>query len=299
MPQITVHPTLTFLKMLEYYKGPTLPRQTLEAAIANPDRAIPELLTVLEYTASHPDAVLDDPQYMAHMYTLYLLAQFREERAYPLFIKLFSIPGDEVFELTGNIITEDLPRMLAAICGGDIEPIKALAENIQVDEFVRSAALRSLVVLVAQGVKSREEILAYFKAQLHQNTRHKDEFICASLINESNDLYPDLVYAEIKRAFKEKLVDEMVINLKIVNETIKNGLAAAMKTLQADRQNQPITNTIAEMETWSSFRRVETSKLLRRDSGQLVRKGSKIGRNDPCPCGSGLKYKRCCGKASA
>ncbi|MBN2570249.1 MAG: SEC-C domain-containing protein, partial [Deltaproteobacteria bacterium] len=21
----------------------------------------------------------------------------------------------------------------------------------------------------------------------------------------------------------------------------------------------------------------------------------KIGRNDPCPCGSGLKYKKCCG----
>ena len=28
----------------------------------------------------------------------------------------------------------------------------------------------------------------------------------------------------------------------------------------------------------------------------VVRKGEKIGRNDPCPCGSGLKYKKCCGK---
>jgi hypothetical protein len=26
---------------------------------------------------------------------------------------------------------------------------------------------------------------------------------------------------------------------------------------------------------------------------------SKIGRNDPCPCGSGLKYKRCCGANQA
>jgi hypothetical protein len=26
----------------------------------------------------------------------------------------------------------------------------------------------------------------------------------------------------------------------------------------------------------------------------IVRPGSKIGRNDPCPCGSGLKYKKCC-----
>lgn len=27
-----------------------------------------------------------------------------------------------------------------------------------------------------------------------------------------------------------------------------------------------------------------------------VRPGAKIGRNDPCPCGSGLKYKKCCFK---
>lgn len=28
---------------------------------------------------------------------------------------------------------------------------------------------------------------------------------------------------------------------------------------------------------------------------QVIRKGAKIGRNDPCPCGSGKKYKKCCG----
>ena len=28
---------------------------------------------------------------------------------------------------------------------------------------------------------------------------------------------------------------------------------------------------------------------------QIVRSGDKIGRNDPCPCGSGKKYKKCCG----
>ena len=28
----------------------------------------------------------------------------------------------------------------------------------------------------------------------------------------------------------------------------------------------------------------------------IVREGAKIGRNDPCPCGSGKKYKKCCGK---
>jgi preprotein translocase subunit SecA len=33
--------------------------------------------------------------------------------------------------------------------------------------------------------------------------------------------------------------------------------------------------------------------------GTLKRAQPKVGRNDPCPCGSGKKYKQCCGKAAA
>ena len=35
---------------------------------------------------------------------------------------------------------------------------------------------------------------------------------------------------------------------------------------------------------------------LARREGPLRREGPKIGRNDPCPCGSGRKYKQCCGR---
>ena len=31
----------------------------------------------------------------------------------------------------------------------------------------------------------------------------------------------------------------------------------------------------------------------------FVRSGRKVGRNEPCPCGSGKKYKHCCGRTSA
>ena len=30
----------------------------------------------------------------------------------------------------------------------------------------------------------------------------------------------------------------------------------------------------------------------------IKNEGPKVGRNDPCPCGSGKKYKKCCGKAA-
>lgn len=39
----------------------------------------------------------------------------------------------------------------------------------------------------------------------------------------------------------------------------------------------------------------ETIKKEYRES-KIVRNENKIGRNDPCPCGSGKKYKKCCGR---
>jgi preprotein translocase subunit SecA len=40
----------------------------------------------------------------------------------------------------------------------------------------------------------------------------------------------------------------------------------------------------------------ETALLAGEGKQTPIRKGAKIGRNDPCPCGSGKKYKHCCGK---
>lgn len=31
----------------------------------------------------------------------------------------------------------------------------------------------------------------------------------------------------------------------------------------------------------------------------FVREAPKVGRNDPCPCGSGKKFKKCCGRPGA
>jgi preprotein translocase subunit SecA len=41
----------------------------------------------------------------------------------------------------------------------------------------------------------------------------------------------------------------------------------------------------------------ESESVSQRDNVKpVVREGPKVGRNDQCPCGSGKKYKHCCGK---
>ncbi len=46
-------------------------------------------------------------------------------------------------------------------------------------------------------------------------------------------------------------------------------------------------------------RQVVENRYPEEGARQPVRKESKVGRNDPCPCGSGKKYKKCCGRAEA
>lgn len=49
---------------------------------------------------------------------------------------------------------------------------------------------------------------------------------------------------------------------------------------------------------WEKIFDEETRKRLYKEqkASGTIRKPKKIGRNDPCPCGSGKKYKKCCGK---
>jgi uncharacterized protein YchJ len=53
---------------------------------------------------------------------------------------------------------------------------------------------------------------------------------------------------------------------------------------------------------WEGIFDAETLKRFyteQKHSGTYTRVAEKVGRNDPCPCGSGKKYKKCCGVAAS
>lgn len=52
------------------------------------------------------------------------------------------------------------------------------------------------------------------------------------------------------------------------------------------------------MNEWDNIFDEEKKKEIKKDfnKSKQVIVGEKTGRNDPCPCGSGKKYKKCCGK---
>ena len=57
-------------------------------------------------------------------------------------------------------------------------------------------------------------------------------------------------------------------------------------------------NWLYELPQWDEILTPDKRKELYKSqkASGTVRKGKKIFPNDPCPCGSGKKYKKCCGK---
>ena len=70
--------------------------------------------------------------------------------------------------------------------------------------------------------------------------------------------------------------------------SIREDTARMMLTVRIRTQEEPKREQVAKpSENTGGDGSVKSS---------TVKKGKKIGRNDPCPCGSGKKYKKCCGR---
>ncbi len=73
--------------------------------------------------------------------------------------------------------------------------------------------------------------------------------------------------------------------------------AAAQKAMEEkeEKKSQPVA-VQAMLKREQVAKPVQTSGDGTDTANKTVRKGKKVGRNDPCPCGSGKKYKKCCGR---
>jgi hypothetical protein len=294
------------LKELEPYTG-RFPMAAMRAAVEQQEAITPELLRVLEAVAENPAEFAPRKDYLLHFFALYLLAQFREPRAYPLIVKMFSAPGETPFDLVGDIVTEGLNQILASVYDGHPALLQGLVENEEANEYVRAAALDAFVVLEHMGLMPRAEVVEYLRSLFHGKLQRTRSFAWDELVCDVADLVAPELLEEVRQAYAEGLIDEGVVDLR----GIERDLAAP----EAWRREQHvlITDAIMETEWWPCFHREEPpprrppldhlaapappppAATSYQPPKPFVRE-PKVGRNDPCPCGSGKKFKKCCGK---
>jgi hypothetical protein len=165
-------------------------------------------------------------------------------------------------------------------------------------------AMDGLLTLVACGKRSRGEVMAYFTS-LFQKFDRRTSHAWSSLACCCADLCPEEVFGEIRQAFEDGLVETSVIRWPEIEEALVLGKERAMEELKG--RYSMITDTAEELGGWGCFSQ-DASHVGRRELGfsapplvlktlePIRRTQPKVGRNDPCPCGSGKKFKKCCGR---
>ncbi len=128
---------------------------------------------------------------------------------------------------------------------------------------------------------------------------------------------PEVVVNEFQKAISLRMIDAAWVEHISTMEQLREGIQlrgyAQTNPLQAyteegfnifDQMQQAIDARIAtfllKAEVNANVERKQTigeqSQIKENEGKQKPIKKTKIGRNDPCPCGSGKKYKQCCGK---
>ena len=94
-----------------------------------------------------------------------------------------------------------------------------------------------------------------------------------------------------------EMFEQMVYDIK--SDVVKLLMNARKREGTVTRQESvQITNATLANSTIENVNRDNKTKKQAPSLGHIpvVNQGPKVGRNDPCPCGSGKKYKNCCGK---
>jgi preprotein translocase subunit SecA len=125
------------------------------------------------------------------------------------------------------------------------------------------------------------------------------------------------MFEEMMKRFQEDTVRYLYL-MQILERPVESvtvnagaeGIAPALEPAPADQdgnghRRRNVSTSVDDLEeAFQRRKRRELEQARMAGSGeyqpvqQVVRGGDKIGRNDPCPCGSGKKYKKCCGAGS-
>lgn len=290
-PITTPTPTLSVSEILAELSAdaPKPPQDALESADGHREALVEPLLQAIDVGLSDPSGASEE-QATLFAYALYLFAKWRDVRAYPHVLRWLRLPGEAPFDIGGDMVTQDGGRILAAVCDGDVQPIIDLVTDRHANEFGRAAGVQALTLLAAWLEVPRERIIEILLWLGREGLEREPSQVWDSLAADSADIEALEVFPEIRRAFAEGLADPRSMQPSELDEVEASPRG---EMLAKTRERYHPIDDVAHATAWWG-RRGGGAGI---DPGpqEPYRAPPKVGRNEPCPCGSGKKFKKCCG----
>lgn len=226
---------------------------------------LPHLIRMLrDPTIASADS--DDPRVWADIHAWRTIGQLRAVSAVEDLLHLLKDEDDEE-ENWDDWIPTEIPKVLGLIGVEAVGPLARYLDN-RIGLWGLVGAARALENISNKNPEVREECISILSRSL-SNYRDNDDVLNAFLIDILVELKATESLDLIRCAFQEEKVDIF--------------LRGDLEDVEIDLGVRELRSTARPRYFWTEDERPLSQKRT-----------MKIGRNDPCPCDSGKKYKKCC-----
>jgi hypothetical protein len=286
----------------ELSEGGRLPVAAIRAAQADRDTMVPLFLRSFESFLSLEDEPVNPD---ALFFMFHLLGEFREKSAYWPLACFLRLPGEILDSILGDAITATSHRVMVAVFDGDPAPLYDIIRDPEADQFVRSEMFHAIATLTRRGELPRAATADFLRDCYSQLEPSVDCYVWQGWLDAVAWLGLAELRPLVQQAFGRGSIDPMWLSFADFEKDLQHGIEhPEAEPLHPDGSHDPFGDTIAELSDWDCFR-----PKTRRDKTGASSLGSlgmphreplrNVGRNDPCPCGSGKKFKKCCLNAAS
>ena len=195
---------------------------------------------------------------------------------------------------------------MAAVFDVDPEPLYAIIRDSEADEFVRAKMLQTIAMVTRRGELPRDVTISFLRDCFARLEPREDCYVWSGWVDAVVWLGLSELKPLVQQAFQRGSIDPTWLTFEDFEEDLQYSVDYPEDDpLNADGDLTLFGETVAEMSGWDAFQ----PKPPRHEASHLKISGAfgtphrdplrNVGRNDPCPCGSGKKFKKCCLNAAS
>lgn len=253
---------------------------------------------------AEPDTVAEDDM-AAFLFAFFLLGEWRDVRAYRPLLALLRRDSAFLEALLGDAITEGTARVVAGLFDGDLAPIVEVIGDGDADGFVRGQMIDALVLIARSEPDMAPTIRSHLEA-FPATDEEKPEELWESWAFAVAELGLAHLEPIVIQAYENEWISPDLSTIDDFREMLREATElGASSWFHQSRNTRPIESAIDELAGWHCFSadyqhghpeldEFDDDWLPNLPGLPFQRETPKVGRNDPCPCGSGKKFKKCC-----
>lgn len=285
-----------------------LPRETL---ISDLETVVRDSINRFEYLREcyEENEEWDENEFCFILHALFLLAELRAEDFLPVILRLLR-QGEELLDFWFSDVLEDVVWEVVYHVGQNrLSDLQSFMKEPDNYVYARSSVHTAVAQLALHQPDRRAEVIRWFEElfrfflENEENDRVIDTDLISFMIWDCTYLKATELEEIIRKLYARNLVEPGITGT--VEEVLRD-----MKSGQYQPQKYPVYDIFSRYdhlsEQWypeeddMDFLDLFSSPLYENDDfslpayNQPVQTDKDIGRNGPCPCGSGKKYKHCC-----